>query len=293
MRILVIGQGGQLARSLAERAPEWADLVFAGRPECDLADPGSLERTVAAAGADLILNAAAYTAVDAAEDDPERAEAVNAQGPAVLASAAQKADIPLVHLSTDYVFDGTAERAYREDDATSPLGIYGRTKLAGEEGVRASGAAHDIVRTAWVYSPFGQNFVKTMLRLARDRDDVRVVADQIGNPTSALDLADGLFALIGTSRSGWTNATYHLAGTGETSWAGLAEHVFASSGEQGGPTAVVRPIATAAYPTPAIRPANSRLDSARFERATGYRMPDWRASVAATVARLLEQETNT
>ena len=291
MRVLVIGREGQLARSLAERAPDWVELLFAGRPECDLADPASLERTVAAARPDLILNAAAHTAVDRAEDEPELAEAVNAEGPAVLARAAKSAAAPLVHLSTDYVFNGTADRPYREDDATGPLGVYGRTKLAGEEGVRASGAAHAIVRTAWVYSPFGSNFVKTMLRLAETRDEVSVVADQVGTPTSALDLADGLFALIDAGRGGWNSATYHLAGTGETSWARLAEQVFASSGEQGGPTAAVRPIATADYPTRAARPANSRLDSGRFVRATGFRMPEWHESVAAVVARLLEQET--
>ena len=188
MRILVTGRNGQVARSLAERAADH-DLIFATRPEFDLLDPESIERSVTSVRPDMVVSAAAYTAVDKAEAEPDIAMAANGVAPGVLARAAARISAPVVHLSTDYVFDGRLDRPWREDDPTGPLGIYGASKLAGEQAVAASGAAHVILRTAWVYSPFGTNFVKSMLRLARERPVLQVVEDQIGCPTSALDIA--------------------------------------------------------------------------------------------------------
>lgn len=289
MRILVIGREGQVARSLAERLAPAHELSFAARPELDLADPASIERGVATAGAELIINAAAYTAVDRAEDEPELAMAVNAHGPAALAATAKRRGARLIHLSTDYVFDGSLDRPYREDDSVAPLGVYGTTKLAGEEAVRASGASYAILRTAWVYSPFGQNFVKTMLRLGSERDTLRVVEDQQGCPTSALDIADA----IGAIAECWQrdpirgiDTTYHFAGTGATNWADFARVIFAESAGHGGPAAAVEGIPGSAWPTSASRPANSRLDCTRFTETFGMVPPRWQESLAKVVARL-------
>lgn len=289
MRILVTGRDGQVARSLAERCPAGVELMFAARPELDLAEPASIEAVVAAAAPDLLISAAAYTAVDGAEDEPDLAMRVNGEAPGVLARAAAARGAPVIHLSTDYVFDGTLDRPYREDDATGPVGAYGVSKLAGEAAVAAAGGRHAILRTAWVYSPFGRNFVRTMLRLAGERDTLSVVADQLGCPTSALDLADGIFALVAHWRAGGSGqGVYHLTGSGETNWAAFARAVLAESAERGGPSAEVRDVTTADYPTRARRPANSRLDTSRFAADIGYRAPDWRGSTAAVVARLLE-----
>ena len=291
VRIVNTGRDGQVAQSLAERGRDGPhELVFLARPELDLADPAATERAIAAARPDLVVSAAAYTAVDRAESEPDLAMNVNGDAPGAIARAAAAAGAPVLHLSTDYVFDGTLDRPYREDDAVGPTGIYGASKLAGEHAVAAAGAPYLILRTAWVYSPFGANFVRTMLRLAGDRDEVGVVADQRGCPTSALDIADALLALAdhwaAGDRTGW-NATYHLAGTGETHWAGFAEAIFAESAARGGPSARVRAIATADYPTPARRPANSRLDTGRLHDAFGLRLPDWRASLPPVVTRLI------
>ena len=283
MRILVTGRDGQVARSLAERAPGGAELIFAARPELDLADPGTIERTVEAAAPDIIVSAAAYTAVDKAEDEPELAMRINGEAPGVLAQAARRVGARIVHLSTDYVFAGDAAGAYVETDPVGPIGVYGRSKLAGEEAVRASGADHVILRTAWVYSPFGSNFVKTMLRLAADRDKVNVVEDQWGCPTSALDIADAVAAAVGA----WKNGTYHFAGSGETNWAVFARAIFIESAARGGPCAEVAGIPSSAYPTRATRPANSRLDSGLFTRTFGYASPQWQASLAEVVGRLV------
>lgn len=290
MRVLVTGRSGQVATSIEERAPPGMQLLFVHRPEFDLADAGSIERVVAAFGPDLVLSTAAYTAVDKAEDEPDLAMAVNGIGPGVLARAAREAGAPIIHLSTDYVFAGTLDRPYREDDPTGPIGVYGGTKLAGEDAIRASGADYAIVRTSWVYSPFGANFVKTMLRVAGERDTLTVVADQYGCPTSALDIAEALFAVADTwsaQKGKGANAIYHFAGTGDTSWAGLAREVFASSATLGGPVATVKDVSTAEWPTKAVRPANSRLDSRAFEEVFGYSSPPWQQSVREVVARLL------
>jgi dTDP-4-dehydrorhamnose reductase len=273
VKILVTGREGQVARSLA-RNGLGSDLVFTGRPELDLADAASIERAVAAVAPDLIISAAALTAVDAAEDEPALAMAVNGEGPGVLARCAARIDAPIIHISTDYVFDGGLGRPWREDDPTGPIGVYGATKLAGEDAVATSGATYVIVRTAWVYSPYGNNFVKTMLRLAQSRAVVNVVEDQIGCPTSAFDIADGIEAIVEAWRCDPRHGAgeiYHLGGADAMSWADFARLIFGESELRGGPTATVSGIATSAYPTRARRPSNSRLDSGKFATRFAYR----------------------
>lgn len=289
MKILVTGREGQVARSLAERA-RGHELIFAARPSFDLLDPPSVQQTIADVRPDLIVSAAAYTAVDQAEDEAEAAMAANGEAPGVIGRAAARIDAPVLHLSTDYVFDGSGERAWTENDATGPIGTYGRTKLAGEEALAASGARYAILRTAWVYSPFGNNFVKTMLRLAETRDALNVVADQYGNPTSALDVADALMAVATRWRTEprhGVNSVYHFAGTGTTDWANFARAIFAESAKHGGPSCTVSGIPAADYPTKAVRPANSRLDCSRFAETFGHAAPPWEGSLAVTVERLL------
>ncbi len=294
MKILVTGRDGQVAQSLAERAEGRPDIemVRAGRPELDLADPRSVAAAIASAKPDIVVSAAAYTAVDQAEDEPALAHAINAVGAGAVAAAAAAAGAPVIHLSTDYVFSGDKEGAYEEADETGPQGVYGRTKLDGELAVSGANPRNVILRTAWVYSPFGKNFVRTMLRLAGQRDTVRVVADQWGNPTSALDIADGILhiaAALHANRLDSRWGIFHLAGAGSTNWAGLAEEVFAASRALGGPSAEVEKIATADYPTRARRPANSRLACEKLERTFHWRAPDWRQSCRETVRRLLTE----
>ena len=289
MKILVTGRDGQVARSLAERA-RGRDIHFAARPQLDLLVPATIEKTIDEVRPDLILSAAAFTAVDQAEDEPETAMAINGEAPGVIGRAAAKVDATVVHVSTDYVFDGSGDRAWREDDEVGPLGTYGRTKLAGEEALAASGARYAIMRTAWVYSPFGTNFVKTMLRLADSKDSLNVVADQFGNPTSALDIADALLAMSTrwqTDPLHGIDATYHFAGTGATNWADFARAIFAESTRRGGPACAVSGIPAADYPTRAVRPANSRLNCDRFQHAFGHTAPHWEDSLAETMTRLV------
>jgi len=292
MRMLVTGREGQVARSLAERASSSnIDLVTLGRPELDLAgDAYDIVTALKAARPEIIVSAAAYTAVDRAESEPERAFAVNERGPKAIASAAAELRVPLIHLSTDYVFDGTKASPYDEEDATGPTGVYGASKLAGEQAVLAGHADSVVLRTAWVYSPFGANFVKTMLRLAGERGEVGVVGDQQGNPTSALDIADGIIAVAWNLLADDDTALrgiFHCAGMGEASWAEFAEGIFAASSGRGGPTARVRHIRTADYPTSARRPANSRMDCSKLARVHGVKLPDWHDSVGNVVGRLL------
>ncbi|WP_262299222.1 dTDP-4-dehydrorhamnose reductase [Microvirga sesbaniae] len=294
MRIIIVGKEGQVARALAERARvHGAQAVLVGRPKLDLADPSGIEDALIETGGDLIVNAAAYTAVDQAESDPELAEAINGIGAGVVAGAATAMNVPVIHLSTDYVFDGTADRPYREDDPVSPLGAYGASKLLGEEAVAAEAENHVILRTAWVYSPFGKNFVKTMLRLAADREELGVVGDQHGSPTSALDIADGIFAvsrnLLERPEDRSLRGLFHMTGTGFASWAEFATEIFALSARLGGPSARVRPIATADYPTPAKRPANSRLDCSKLKDIHGVALPPWRSSLEPCVKRVIEE----
>jgi len=294
MRIIVVGKEGQVARSLAERArAHGAQAVLVGRPKLDLADPSGIEDALIDTGGDVIVNAAAYTAVDQAESDRELAEAINGIGAGVVAGAAASMNVPVIHLSTDYVFDGTADRPYREDDPVSPLGVYGASKLLGEEAVAAEAENHVILRTAWVYSPFGKNFVKTMLRLAGEREEVGIVADQRGSPTSALDIADGIIAvsrnLIERPEDRSLRGLFHMAGTGFATWAEFAAGIFAVSSRLGGPSAKVRPIATTDFPTPAKRPANSRLDCTKLKEVHGVVLPPWRSSLEVCVKRLIEE----
>lgn len=292
-RILVLGREGQLARSLAERSGHnrHVALEFVSRPALDLEEEESVARAIGAHRPDVVVNAAAYTAVDRAEADWEAAHRVNSLGPALVAREARRAGARLVHLSTDYVFDGASPTPYAEDAAVDPINVYGRTKLLGEEAVRAElPDGHIIVRTSWVYSPFGNNFVKTMLGLARSRPIVNVVSDQVGSPTSALDLADGILAAAARWRidpGRGLGDTYHLAGTGQTSWAGLAERVMEVSRACGGGYAPVVPIATADYPTAAVRPRFSILDSSKFRATFGYACRPWEEAVSEVVERIV------
>jgi len=293
MRLVVTGTAGQVAECLVERGMALGHVVIPlGRPHLDLArdDAAALRAALAVAAPEAIVSAAAYTAVDKAENEPDQAAAVNTTGAGRLAEAAQAMGVPLVHLSTDYVFSGEGDRAWREDDPTGPQGVYGATKLAGEHAVLAACPDSAVLRTAWVYSPFGTNFVKTMLRLAETREELGVVADQIGNPTSALDIADGVLAVAANllrSGDGALRGVFHMAGNGETSWAGLAEAIFAASAPRGGPAARVKPITTAEYPTRAARPANSRLDCTKLAREHSVRLPAWQGSLDTVIGRLL------
>ena len=294
LRIVVTGSQGQVVRSLAERGPVHGVAVQAiGRPALDLADPASVRSALAAAHPDVIVNAAAYTAVARAESEPELAMAVNGAGAGAVAAAAGALGVPLIHLSTDYVFDGSATQPYREDDPTGPVGVYGRTKLVGEQAVAAATGDVAILRTAWVYSPFGANFVKTMLRLAATRGEVAVVADQRGAPTAALDIADAVVTVARNLRErpgeAGLRGLFHMTGSGEADWAEFARAIFAASAAAGGPSARVRPITTAEYPTPARRPANSRLDCGKLAAAHGVTLPQWRDSAAIAVARILAE----
>jgi dTDP-4-dehydrorhamnose reductase len=293
MRIVVTGgPDGQVLHSLIEQGKAAGhEIVALGRPELDLAgDSQCISAALAATRPEAVVSAAAYTAVDKAEDEPELAFAINASGAGAVAQAASDLGVPLVHLSTDYVFSGSKTSPYTEQDPTDPVSVYGASKLAGEEAVLAAHRGAAILRTAWVYSPFNANFVKTMLRLAEDRDEVSVVADQYGNPTSALDIADAILEILPRLRSSSDprlSGVFHLTGHGDTSWAGFAGAIFAFSKTHGGAAATVRPIGTLEYPTKAKRPANSRLDNSKLAKTYGLRMPAWQNSLERVIARLV------
>ncbi|RWP10340.1 MAG: dTDP-4-dehydrorhamnose reductase [Mesorhizobium sp.] len=295
MRLVVTGREGQVVRSLVERANTHPGLevVALGRPELDLAKPETIAPALTAARPDLVVSAAAYTAVDQAEDEPDLAFSVNGTGAGHVAAAAAQVGAPVIHLSTDYVFNGSGEGAYTEDDEPAPRSVYGASKLAGEHAVAKANPRHLILRTAWVYSPFGRNFVKTMLKLAVDRDEIAVVADQWGNPTSAFDVADAILHSAATLHGNMGFASfgvYHLAGTGETNWSGFARHILVTSQALGGPYTAVKDISTSDYPTKAQRPANSRLSTAKFTSVFGWTAPDWRMSMKEVVRRLLTEK---
>jgi dTDP-4-dehydrorhamnose reductase len=281
--ILVTGGSGQLARALAA----FPGTVVVGRPDFDFDRPETVGAVLAAVRPRLVVNAAAYTAVDLAESQPEAAYRANRDGPAALAALCASAGVPLVHVSTDYVFDGTKPGPYTEDDPVAPQGVYGASKLAGEAAVLASGAQAVILRTAWVYAPVGRNFVRTMLAAGKSRDRLTVVADQQGCPTVAADLAGAVMAVVARiEATGWQpdyQGVFHAAGSGETTWHGLAVATFEEAARHGAKVPEVVPIRTRDWPTPAKRPANSRLDCGRLEAVFGHRLPHWRASLARTV----------
>lgn len=293
MRVLVTGREGQLARCLVEAAGSGVEAVALGRPELDITDMSTVAAAIATHRPDVVVNAAAYTAVDKAEDDPEQAMLVNGVGAGLVAKAAADAGLPVIHVSTDYVFDGRATRPWREDDPTAPLGVYGTSKLAGEQAVAKANPRHIIMRTAWVHSPHGANFLKTMLRLAADRPKLRVVADQSGTPTHAGDLATAILVaarqMVARPEDANSRGVFHVVNEGSTNWAGFASEIFARSRELGGPFAEVEPITSAEYPTRAARPAWSVLDTGRFRRIFNHTLPHWtdgtRRSVAALVGK--------
>ena len=289
--LLQFGASGQLGDALTRMLAR--DAAFAptilGRDKADLTRPEEIGKAILdAPNLDLVVNAAAYTAVDKAEEEEALAYRINAEAVSAMAQACAARGVPLIHVSTDYVYDGTKPAPYREDDAPHPMNAYGRTKLAGEEMIASTLPAHVILRTSWIYSGHGRNFLKTMLRLGAERDEVRVVADQHGAPTAAGDLAAAILA-IGKILTGSSPAfgTFHFAGGGETSWCGFAEEIF----RQAQLRARAVPILAADYPTPARRPANSRLDTAKISRTFGIHPPAWQSSLAAVLAGMKEIRT--
>jgi dTDP-4-dehydrorhamnose reductase len=288
MRILVIGRHGQLATALSQQAhlANNIELVCLGRPEIDLAKPETVAAAISAASPQLVVNAAAYTAVDKAEAEAERVFAVNRDGAEAVARAAAHLSVPLVHISTDYVFSGEKAEPYAETDETGPINIYGLSKLEGEKAVMAAHPSALILRTSWVFSAFGSNFVKTMLRLGAERDVIRVVNDQLGNPTGASDLADAILRIAPShSTDPGAGGIYHYCGAGSRSWHGFASFIFEESAKRGGPTPKVEAIATADFPTPAKRPANSRLDTSAFTRRFGFAPPSWEGAAIKMLER--------
>ncbi|KGJ03259.1 dTDP-4-dehydrorhamnose reductase [Paracoccus versutus] len=278
--LLVFGRSGQVATELARLAPE---ARFLGRDRADLADPAACAAAIRTSGCAAVLNVAAHTAVDRAEAEPDLARAVNADAPAAMARAAAELGLPFLHISTDYVFDGSGERPWVETDPTGPLGVYGASKLAGEQGIAAAGGQWAVLRTSWVFSAHGANFVKTMLRLGAEREELRVVADQQGGPTPAADIAAACLAMLGAMRGDASRGgIYHFAGSPDTSWAGFAREIMA----QAGLSCRVSDISTTDYPTPARRPANSRLNCAAIQRDFGISRPDWRAGLAKVLQEL-------
>jgi dTDP-4-dehydrorhamnose reductase len=296
-RIVLLGAGGQLGYELRQSFAGAGEVVAHDRQSVDLASEERLRSVIRDAEPDLILNAGAYTAVDRAESEPEQAYAINAQAPGVLAEEAARRNILLVHYSTDYVFNGAKAGTWTEEDAPSPLNVYGASKLAGEEAIRQAGGKHLIFRTSWVYAPHGRNFLLTMLRLGRERDRLNVVNDQIGAPTTAAALAqatrsivDGIFAVKFGPAVNWSGL-YHMSCAGQTSWHGFAEAIFARAEElalleKSKPQ--VLPIPTSEYPTPAARPHNSVLSNQKLQRVFGVALPTWQDALQATLLRLRE-----
>lgn len=291
LKILQIGLTGQVAMELLARGPGRGHAISAlGRQQIDLAEPDKVAAAIATGGPyDIVINGAAYTAVDKAEADAELAMKVNAESVAAIARACNAGGSTLIHLSTDYVFDGMKDAPYVEDDPTNPLSVYGRSKLAGEMAVRAHNPKHIILRTSWVYSAFGTNFVKTMLRLGREREELKVVDDQWGSPTAAgdvaavcLDLAERIAVLDEPRHYG----TYHFVGAGATTWCRFAQAIFELSAAWSGCRARVVPIPSDAYPTAATRPKNSRLDTRRIERTFGVTPRPWRSALTEVLAEI-------
>jgi dTDP-4-dehydrorhamnose reductase len=293
MKILLLGASGQVGRELARVLPAVGELVPCDRDAADLERPDEVVALLARERPDAVVNAAAYTAVDRAEGEPERAELVNAGAVAAIAAAAAGQDAILVHYSTDYVFDGSATGCYRETDEPRPLSVYGRTKLAGERAIAAAGGRHYVFRTSWVYAAHGTNFLRTILRLAGERDELGVVSDQRGVPTSAALIAEVTAKVLGRAadpRTTIAGGLYHLAPSGETTWHGYAEFLLAEARNAGLPVrvrpAAVRSLTTSEYPTAARRPANSLLCCEKLETALACRLPSWEDGVVEAVAAL-------
>ena len=296
-RLLITGSNGQLGFELQRALAPLGEVVAFARDVCDLSNPDSIRAAVRAAKPDVIFNAGAYTAVDKAESEPDLANAINAVAPGIIGEEAAKIGALVIHYSTDYVFDGTMPEAYLENDTPNPLGVYGMTKLAGEQALVLSGAMHLIFRTSWVYGLYGKNFIKTILRLASERAELKIVADQFGAPTGAALLADvSAHVAARYLREGADSfpfGLYHLVASGETSWHGFAHHVASKA------TAAdwilqataerILPITTPEYPTPAARPANSRLNTSKFSEAFGLQLPDWHIGVDQVMDLLLQR----
>jgi dTDP-4-dehydrorhamnose reductase len=296
-RFLVSGANGQLGFELQRALAPLGEVMACGRDTCDLSNPESIRAAVRSVEPDVIFSAGAYTAVDKAESEPDLALAINATAPGILGVEAAKLGALVIHYSTDYVFDGSKPSAYREEDATNPLGVYGKTKLEGENALSASGADHLIFRTSWVIGAHGKNFLKTILRLASSRDELHIVADQFGAPTGAALLADTSTHIatryLRDGRENFPFGLYHLAASGETSWHGFAQHIVAKATAAGlklqATPERILPIPAAEYPTPAARPANSRLDTSKFRTALGLHLPDWKHGVDQVLDVLLEK----
>lgn len=299
MRIVLLGADGQVGWELRRALAPLGEVIPLGRADDadaeaggDLEQPDLLRRALHRAGPDAIVNAAAFTDVDRAESQPGRAGAVNTQAPAVLAAEAKRLDACLVHYSTDYVFDGSGTRPWREDDPTAPINVYGRTKWAGEEAVRHSGCRHVILRTQWVYGPRRRNFLRSVLALASERETLDIVDDQTGAPTGADLVADVTAHVLAAVLRDGASGTYHVAARGETTWHGYARFVVAHARRAGWPLRLgedaIAPIPSDAFPTAASRPRNCRLSVDRLERTFGLRMPDWRAGVERVLAEIAE-----
>ena len=286
LKILISGKTGQVALELQKHLGGLGELIVLGRNDLDLSKPEQIRAQVRAHRPDLIINAAAHTAVDLAESEPELAFAINGIAPGVFAEEAAALGIPLIHYSTDYVFDGNKPAPYTEDDTPNPLGVYGKSKLAGERAIAATGAEHLILRTSWVYSTHGKNFLLTMQRLLQERPELRVVADQVGAPTWAGTIARSTRLLIERWQAAEAGAwgIYHLTAQGETSWFGFTQAIAEHLSAQGKPCATLEPIPASAYPTPAARPQNSRLDCSRLEREWQVAQPAWQNALRECLA---------
>jgi dTDP-4-dehydrorhamnose reductase len=297
-RIFIAGEHGQVAQALGRAYKLRSDNVaMLGRSSISVTNASDLLSAVMAFNPGFVINAAGYTAVDKAEDDKEAAFAVNRDGAGFVAAAAKAAGVPVIHLSTDYVFDGGKQAPYRETDPTNPLNVYGESKLAGEIAVASSTSNYVILRTSWVCSPIGHNFVKTMLRLARDRDEITVVDDQWGCPTFAADLAAVIISigdkLVSADDSSRLCGIYHAAGAGETTWYRFAREIMAQSAAKGGPACRVRAIASSEYPTRAKRPAYSCLDCSKIKRVFDISPPRWQISLQACLDLLIDKTAET
>ena len=288
LRLLIFGSTGMVATELRRLAGEGLAVTALGRDDADLANPEACAARVSEAEADVVINAAAWTAVDKAEEEETLATRINAQAPGAMAAASAARGIPFLHISTDYVFDGGGDRPWREDDPVAPLGAYGRSKLAGEQAVLAAGGHAVILRTAWVHAAHGQNFLRTMLRVGAERTRLAVVDDQRGGPTAAADIAVALVTIARACRAGrGVPGVFHFCGRPATTWCGFARAIFARAGWARTPE--IEPIRTEDWPTPAARPANSVLDCAKIRAAYGIEQPDWRVSLETILAEIREQ----